>query len=230
MEFIGDHRGLLILIGLLGLIASVGYIYLNYGKGTKAAAPDQRRTQTPIPTARPSQNRTPSLEAGQAEHAVRGQAKTIKVEPPSRDQRNTTTQLLAKTDPRNDDEARDSLFGGLGGEGLTEEEDTKRKVDRLSELHLHSTVENTPATPNPHAAPLPGSNPALPAANRSQTAELDDILSRIDKVLAENPVMASSTITPESATLEQKARAAEATAQTEPVANPDGKPSQQQLF
>ena len=35
--------------------------------------------------------------------------------------------------------------------------------------------------------------PAAPAA-RTQTQELDDILSRIDKVLAENPVMAQSTI------------------------------------
>jgi hypothetical protein len=80
MEFIGDHRGLFIVIGLLGLIASVGYIYLHLGK--KAPASEPQRTPTPIPTARPSQQRTPSLEVGQTEHALRGQAKTVKVEPP----------------------------------------------------------------------------------------------------------------------------------------------------
>ena len=36
--------------------------------------------------------------------------------------------------------------------------------------------------------------PAAAPAPRTQTQELDDILSRIDKVLAENPVMAQSTI------------------------------------
>jgi hypothetical protein len=225
MEFIGDHRGLFLVLGLLGLIASVGYIYLNLGKQAPASEP--RRTTRPIPTARPSQQRTPSLEAGQAEHALRGQAKTVKVEPPVKDQRNTTTQLVAaKTAQPDDDDARDSLFGGLGSDS---EDDTKRKVDRLSELSLHQTVEKTAVVADPHAAPLPGETPALPAANRSQTAELDDILSRIDKVLAENPVMASSTITPESATPEQKARAAESTVASDSAAKTD-KPGQQQLF
>ena len=47
------------------------------------------------------------------------------------------------------------------------------------------------------AATRPGDEPVVPAAtpvNRTQTQELDDILSRIDKVLAENPVMATTTL------------------------------------
>lgn len=42
-----------------------------------------------------------------------------------------------------------------------------------------------------------GDEPVVPAAtpvNRTQTQELDDILSRIDKVLAENPVLATTTL------------------------------------
>lgn len=42
-----------------------------------------------------------------------------------------------------------------------------------------------------------GDEPVVPSAtpvNRTQTQELDDILSRIDKVLAENPVMATTTL------------------------------------
>ena len=56
----------------------------------------------------------------------------------------------------------------------------------------------TPAKSDPkRAATRSGDEPAASAAapaNRTQTQELDDILSRIDKVLAENPVMATTTL------------------------------------
>jgi hypothetical protein len=224
MEFFGDHRGLIIALGILGFLASGGFILwrlvFNPAPGTSALTP-----RTPVPSTRPAHSRPPSNAAGQAEYVHRGQAKTIKVAPPAKDAKNTTTQLVAKLAPAaSDAEARDSLFSGLSSSPDGQFTDSNQKAERMEELNLHPAPNRIEAKPDPEAAPLPG---AVPPPPRSQTAELDDILSRIDKVLAENPVMATSTITPESATEAQKAKVAK----TEAVANPTpAAGDQQKLF
>ena len=69
---------------------------------------------------------------------------------------------------------------------------------------------------------------AAPAA-RTQTQELDDILSRIDKVLAENPVMAQSTIGSASNETGTIAKPTTDTVAKKPTETP-ADPQQQKLF
>jgi len=89
------------------------------------------------------------------------------------------------------------------------------KTEQLKAPAPTFRIPGHPAAPTPTATPISsaavttvksdpkraetrgGDEPAAPAAapaNRTQTQELDDILSRIDKVLAENPVMATTTL------------------------------------
>ncbi len=242
---IADHSTAVLAVCIPGLIATVGYLFwktMNGGGDTQNQAPmappgriTPRRPMAPTPGIKPK-----SLEAGMAEHQVRGEAKTVKVSlpagtpgaPPVRDERKVDTARLPVAS-NEDDDAKDSLFAGLGEkpEGTT----IIRQAERMEELGFHNQVAKTavstesdnrkteiltPATSSSPSAPtaptfrIPGQAPKpdpkraetrsgdeapaapLPAAanNRTQTQELDDILSRIDRVLAENPVMATTTL------------------------------------
>jgi hypothetical protein len=106
-----------------------------------------------------------------------------------------------------------------------------RKVERMEELGFHHQAKNLPTTPvlsdntktevikvlppGPVADAKrsetttddkPADLASKPAAARTQTQELDDILSRIDKVLADNPVMATTTLGSASNETEQHAK------------------------
>ncbi len=251
LSVIAEHSTAVLTVCIPGFIFSAGYITWKtmYGGGSAArpATPlpasrvTPRRPQSPLPLTKPK-----SLEAGMAEHQVRGEAKTVKVPiTPSavpRDERKTDTERMPLPA---DDDARDSLFSGLGEGDKAEpkKEDTTilRQAERMEELGFHNQVVKTAvagegdkkatgsednktevlAVPAAPVFRIPGQLPGvtIPAAtpvkaeakrpasnageatvsvaspvNRTQTQELDDILSRIDKVLAENPVMATTTL------------------------------------
>lgn len=251
LTVISEHSAAVFTVCIPGLILSVGYItwktVLGGGSAHPAVPPvnrvTPRRPQAPVPLAKPK-----SLEAGMVEHQVRGEAKTVKVAVatnavPPRDERQADT---ARMPALNDDDAKDSLFSGLGvktesqSESKSEKkEDTTilRQAERMEELGFHKEVTKTAVVPEadsnktevlkapaptfriPGQAPVSASAatpsvtpvksdpkraetrsgdeltaPASTPVNRTQTQELDDILSRIDKVLAENPVMATTTL------------------------------------
>ena len=220
-----------------GLLLSAGYVgwrtVLGGGSDSHSSMPPPAARTTPRrPMAPPTPSVKPrSLEAGMAEHQVRGEAKTVKVPgpgtaplPPARDERKVDTARMPAVDAAEDD-AKDSLFAGLTEKEEPQVENTTiRKAERMEELGFHKQAQSQPTGPQPgedsgdqrktellkpaapaaaptadtkRAATRTGDEPAAPAAapaNRTQTQELDDILSRIDKVLAENPVMATMTL------------------------------------
>jgi len=248
LNVISEHSAAVLTVCIPGFILSAGYIAWKTVLGGGSARPTvppvnrvtPRRPQAPVPMAKPK-----SLEAGVAEYQARGEAKTVKVAVapsavPQRDERKTDTARMPV--PDQDDDAKDSLFSGLGDKPeskLEKKEDTTilRQAERMEELGFHKEVTKTAIpseadnnktellkapsfripgqNPAPAATPVSpgaattiktdpkraetrsGDEPVVPAAapaSRTQTQELDDILSRIDKVLAENPVMATTTL------------------------------------
>ena len=240
LTFIAQNSTAVLTFCIPGLILSSGYIAWKTvlgGDAARSATPavnrvTPRRPQAPVPMAKPK-----SLEAGMAEHQARGEAKTVKVAVapsavPVRDERKTDTARMPALDA--EDDAKDSLFAGLGDKAPAKEDTTiMRQAERMEELGFHKEVAKTavvseadnnktellkapaptfripgqapatvpavtPAKSDPKRAETrSGDEPVAPAAapaNRTQTQELDDILSRIDKVLAENPVMATTTL------------------------------------
>lgn len=138
--------------------------------------------------------------------------------PPVRDERKTDTARVPAVDMAEDD-AKDSLFSGLGEKpaDAKDESTAVRKAERMEELGFHKQAQNQPTseagiekqktellkslggpvtTPDTKRAETRTGTEAITVASapRTQTQELDDILSRIDKVLAENPVMATMTL------------------------------------
>jgi hypothetical protein len=184
LHLVGDHSSLFATVGILGFIPSAGYVVykLWIAPPETAADPAHATTRTArpaspapasmpmapsAPPAQPARGRTPSIDAGQAEYQQRGQAKTIKVAPPS-------ARPVPPAPPA----------PPVAAEAV-EPAEAQRRAQRLGELGFHTTA---PAEKAQTAAV--GDQPATV---RTQTAELDDILSRIDKVLSENPVMATAT-------------------------------------
>ena len=136
-----------------------------------------------------------------------------------------------------DDEAdRDELFAGLkptdGGD------DAAAKVKRLQELGFHHSIE----AKTPVVEPL-ANQPPKP---RTQTAELDDILKRIDKVLSESQTAEAKPAVPgaaaqvpakpepmrtESVVVDPvPAKATDPVAAAKPADQPNPDPGQQKLF
>ncbi|MBA2479859.1 MAG: hypothetical protein H0V44_04285 [Planctomycetes bacterium] len=163
--------------------------------------PQHRTTTGPL---------APSIEAGKAEHHLRSAAATAKLQPitdggakakpteslkavppppPTPEQLKLAEQKLPSS-PRptttsgDDNDAMEGLFASLKP---TPEASTNpgtgviKKANRLEELGFHHEIQSDR---------LPAS-PAEPPKPRSQTAELDDILKRIDQVLADNPAPAA---------------------------------------
>lgn len=236
LSVIADNSLAIYAVCVPGFLISAGYVAWKSGiiGGGAAGSPS-----TPAPVSRATPRRPlaaptkpKSLEAGQAEHQARGEAKTVKVAPaaaPVRDERKIDTARMPVSGPSvDDDSAKDDLFSGLNQAKKEDDANNQRKAERLEELGFHAQAKQIPSlTPAEAAAKghtelaeaangaqaKPGdpkraetrtgedetkavaitAAPA-PAANRTQTQELDDILSRIDKVLAENPVMATTTL------------------------------------
>ena len=233
LSVIASNSTVIYAVCIPGLLLSAGYVgwrtLLGGGEESRPPMPTPHARTTPRrPMAPPTPSIKPrSLEAGMAEHQVRGEAKTVKVPgpgavpaplPPARDERKTDTARMPAVDTAEDD-AKDSLFSGLGDKSADaqEENTTVRKAERMEELGFHKQAQNQPtseagiekqktellkALGNPNTTPdtkraetRTGTEALTPAAApRTQTQELDDILSRIDKVLAENPVMATMTL------------------------------------
>jgi len=138
----------------------------------------------------------PSLDAGELAHQQRGAAKTAKL--PIAASERTPVVSAAQVD---DDEAMRTMFAQMGQPvdvpvpdaessilPSTEEAGSKasRKASRLAELGFHHSINpDSQAATTILAAPAPGA--AAPGAPRSNTAELNAILERIDQFLAEDP-------------------------------------------
>ena len=227
LSVIADNSSAIYAVCIPGLLIAGGYVAWKtlFAEAPVKAAPPKpqsltpRRPMAPVPTTKPK-----SLAVGQNEHQSRGEAKTVKVPAaPSV----TPAAPAVKVSAINDDEAKDSLFAGLGvatapdeTPAQKEESTILRKAERMEELGFHlqarsqpipgratdsddqnktellkvvpsSSAVETQTIPSPAAA---APAPAAPSAPRTQTQELDDILSRIDKVLADNPVMAEMTL------------------------------------
>ncbi len=122
-----------------------------------------------------------------------------------------------------DEKDKDDLFAGLKP---TDGDDAAKKVKRLQELGFHHSIETTAQTPKDDIGP---------AKPRTQTAELDDILKRIDKVLIESQGAAKPAGDQPAAAVAQPAPAApaaQATPAAEPAPGESVKPDagQQRLF
>lgn len=235
LSVIADNSLAIYAVCVPGLIVSAGYVAWKSGLlgGASASSPS-----TPAPVSRATPRRPlaaptkpKSLEAGQAEHQARGEAKTVKVAPvaPLRDERKVDTARMPVPSPSvDDDSAKDDLFSGLSQAKSEDDANNQRKAERLEELGFHAQAKQIPSLSPAEAAakghtellaaagglqpkpgdpkraetrtgedetkPLTTAGGPAPAAARTQTQELDDILSRIDKVLAENPVMATTTL------------------------------------
>ncbi len=236
LSVISDNSLAVYAVCIPGFLISAGYVAWKSGlaggasAGRPATPPPSSRATPRRPLAAPTKPK--SLEAGQAEHQARGEAKTVKVAPvggvpapvPVRDERKIDTARLPVSSPSaDDDSAKDDLFSGLS-QAKADDALNQRKAERLEELGFHAQAKVIPSlspeeaaakghtelrdaanakpgdpkraetrTGEETAVATPAQTPA-PAANRTQTQELDDILSRIDKVLAENPVMATTTL------------------------------------
>ncbi len=190
LEAIGDHAA--VIYGACGPIGVVAAGYLIW----RVMTPDEEPAlEAKTVGGAPAGGAKPNANPGQAQHQRMGSAKTAVLTPAG------PIPSTPKPPP---------------------EDPTKKKVDRLSEIGFHHTVERNdtpsravpalaaqlapttvvtapssgspssagiPAVPSAIHEPAPGSRPDL-----NDTPELDDILSRIDKVLSENPLMATSTI------------------------------------
>lgn len=234
LSVIADNSLAVYAVCIPGFLISAGYVAWKSGlaggasAGRPATPPPVSRATPRRPLAAPTKPR--SLEAGQAEHQARGEAKTVKVAPvggaPVRDERKIDTARMPVSSPSSDDDsAKDDLFSGLS-QAKADDALNQRKAERLEELGFHAQAKQIPSlspeeaaakghtelrdaanakpgdpkraetrTGEETAVATPATTPApAPAASRTQTQELDDILSRIDKVLAENPVMATTTL------------------------------------
>lgn len=202
LTILGDHGAFFTTIGTLGFLGAGGY--LVWRLWLSPADPGQATTRVSAPPSSPAANRerAPSVVAGQQEYAQRGNAKTVKVSTPG-------TRPAPVVDPQIE---------------------ALRKAERLGEIGFHHTSEpNRPPAGAPVLVPSPASETV--SEPRTQTAELDDILSRIDKVLAENPVMATATSGAASQAAPAGAQPAtgEADKPTAPLAKP-ASDEQQKLF
>ncbi len=186
----------------------------------------------------------PAIEAGMAEHHLRSAAATAKLQPitgpkakptesmkaipgapppPTAEQLKLAEQKLPShprpTSTSGDDHgAMEDLFAGLKPTEVESRTGTGviKKANRLEELGFHHEIESD-------RLPSQADSVAAPAKPRSQTAELDDILKRIDQVLADSPApapaqaSASAAVTP--------APAAESPKPTTPAVTPSAPPA-----
>ena len=196
--FIAEHSSAFITVGILGLVPSLGYIWYV----TQQPAPTK-----PIPTAsvaRPKPNT-------QALASMPAAVDVSKPSPPSR----TPNRPLGKNDQNQVPTEQVPVVKPVPG--VPQVSETQRKAERMAELGFHHSVSkdvvevkspeaatksvgaattnisSISSAPTVNAAIVGVASAAAPVA-ATANPELDDILSRIDKVLAENPVMAVNTL------------------------------------
>ena len=215
MDLLIDNRGILLIITILAWAWFLWAFMRNrMPKPSRAGAGRPNSTNRVALPRKPVDvvpvNRTstgglaPSIEAGIAEHQVRSSAPTAKLstQPPG-EQRVRPTEGLSSAragstanldvGDATDLEAKDDLFSGLKKEEETavtrEATPALQRSERLQEIGFHHPIESDKALPASPAPPMAA--PSVPATSqpkgRTQTAELDDILKRIDQVLADNP-------------------------------------------
>jgi hypothetical protein len=204
------------IITVLALIWSIYNFYHVWTRPPKA--PARPTGPRPVET-KPGSNPTTrvqfpaSLEAGAAAHQQRGAAKTAKLPVIGGEQ----TPAVA-TD-KDDDEAMQTLFANVPVDKKSAPEvsndpgtEAARKASRMAELGFHHSINpNAPAaSAAPSAAATLMPTDAAPTAPRSNTAELNAILERIDQFLAEDPKESAKPVTAETGAADKT----EAVAQT----------------
>jgi hypothetical protein len=223
----------LLWLWILGAIGGSAYIvWAVYLRGptpatAHAPSPSQAATtrKTVPPAAMPARPAPPvarpTTQGGSPEHQRRAAAPTVKVagaEAPK-----------PQAKPSSDDQAMADLFSGVEKKPEPGKEQTKDHLDkasRIEEMGFHPGSKPQEGTGRIAAEPAPAAaKPEVPAAPRSQTAELDDILKRIDAVLADGSAPAAEATLVEPSKQPQEA--------TLPVAQPPPKETdggQQKLF
>lgn len=223
MEFIRDLLWLWILGALGGTGYIIWAVYVRTAPAPVGGRPPQvittRRTPGPPPVARPAGSGQPPVAPARTapaagEHQRRGSAPTVKL-PAAEGARDAS-----------EDQAAADLFGGLSAAKAKADaappihvpappqlpipKDIAEQVVRLEERGFHvgagrtdvpaqqrqSTEGAAPAIKTPEGKPAEGNQSEVPGQPRSQTAELDDILKRIDAVLSEsNAPQSEATLT-----------------------------------
>jgi len=159
----------------------------------------------------------PSIEAGIAEHQARGSAATAKLPSQAASTRSGTTDNLDIPAAQElDDESHaaatlrdDSFAAQAAAEAAIARGPTTpmERSERLREIGFHHPIETDKLPEAPALPPaVPAATPSTPVYEapthiptpkpRTQTAELDDILKRIDKVLSESPAPAGESPKP----------------------------------
>jgi hypothetical protein len=226
MEFIRDLLWLWILGALGGTGYIIYAVYVRAAPAPVGGRPPQvvttRRTPGPPPIARPAGSGLPPVAPvaparttpAAGEHQRRGSAPTVKL------------AAAEGARDASEDQAAADLFGGLSEAKARADaappihvptppqlpipKDIAEQVVRLEERGFHvgagrtdvpahprpSTEGVSPPIKTPDAKPAEGNQAEVPGQARSQTAELDDILKRIDAVLSEtNAPQSEATLT-----------------------------------
>ena len=177
--FIADHSTAFIAVGLLGLFSSIGYIWFILGRQKPAEKSTKGSSNTPV-RPRPSPQTLSGIPS----------ALPVSPEAPSPAPRGF------KVPGRNDQNQvpTEQVPAVKAAQALAVSE-SQRKAERMAELGFHHSVnKDVVETKSAEAKPQPATEIIKAPEKSNQTAELDDILSRIDKVLAENPVLATNTL------------------------------------
>ena len=196
--WIGDHHTSVLVVGGLGFLLSAGYVAWR----TVLAPPAARPASDPAP--RPS-----SVVQGELEHQVRGQAQT---------------QRLPVNEPL--DPAAEARRQAARMEELGFHRPTERSRSDLAAAEATTAAVVAPSIGVALAARQATESPKPAAEAQAQDsapdeADLDDILSRIDRVLSDNPVMATHTMAPGSVDTDVT---------TNPATDQPKEPDQQKLF
>lgn len=175
-------------ISLMAFAASIAW-FVTVKRREAAAAANRKSTAMPtrpVPplprAATPAGSSTTKVAAasvnpGLAAHQQRALAKTAKLPPATPAAPVAPPKAIPAAKPVDDDEAMNTLFAGVAKTAPTPAEDAERKVSRLQELGFHHSI--SPSDPKAASA-----NPVAP---RTNTAELNSILERIDQFLADEP-------------------------------------------
>ena len=168
---------LLLLVSLANLaraLWSAGYLTALAGSAQASRTrPAPRPLARPVPPAvKPAAPRPAPVASKESTHELPPVAAPVK---PAFKPSLVKPAAKATTD---DDAAAESLFAGLEAKPaapVDPAQEATRKAGRLAELGFHHSIDTQAAKPLPEEA-----------KPRTQTAELDDILKRIDKVLADS--------------------------------------------
>ena len=178
--FIADHSTACIAVGLIGLVSSLGYIWFAWKRTTPVEKSGAAGSNTPVRLRTTLQT-------------LSGIPSAVPVTPDSPSSVSRGSKVPGRNDQNQVPTEQVPALKAVLAPAVPE---IQRHAERMGELGFHHSV-NKEALEAKSVADFKG-QPAIEASKKTEknqhTVELDDILSRIDKVLAENPVMAVNTL------------------------------------